>query len=342
MADLSTDRSTRLENLSLRNCGLDFTKGALVLLMILYHWSNFIWGPISRFNDILRFLTPSFIFLTGWIVSAYYPAKYGAANRRLHIRLVIRGLKLLGLFTLLNLFLLIAAQMSRAAAETVREFCIGEWFEIYVTGNSPRVAFRILVPISYLLLIAGVFRLAGANRLVLGVLAAAVFAAAQSLETLGHISQCATLLGFGLAGLCLGSFGQTSANKFAVNLWILVFCYSVYLAAMWTYGVTLFIQLVGTPLSLLLVYSVGRAVNSQIRLNAAVALIGQYSLMAYIGHIGILKLWLLPKLGWRDSNTMLILSLPLTFVLTAALVWVTDITRRRSTAADSLYKLTFA
>src|ERR1700690_1230692 len=83
-----------------RNSALDFTKGALVLIMVLYHWLNYFWGPHD--NRYLRFLTPSFIFISGFIISNVYFAKYGVADPQLPKRLIQRGLKILGVFALLN------------------------------------------------------------------------------------------------------------------------------------------------------------------------------------------------------------------------------------------------
>lgn len=81
-----------------RNEALDFTKGALVLCMVLYHWLNYfhgLQGPVYRY---LRFLPPSFIFITGFLVSNAYLRKYDIRDPRLPKRLVIRGLKILGVF----------------------------------------------------------------------------------------------------------------------------------------------------------------------------------------------------------------------------------------------------
>lgn len=44
---------------------LDFTKGALVLTMVLYHWLNYFVGVTGYYYRYLHFLTPSFIFITG-------------------------------------------------------------------------------------------------------------------------------------------------------------------------------------------------------------------------------------------------------------------------------------
>src|SRR6267154_2261480 len=77
-----------------RNPALDFTKGALVLIMVLYHWINYFYGPHD--NRYLRFLTPSFICITGFLISNIYLSKYDISDPRLPKRLFQRGAKILG------------------------------------------------------------------------------------------------------------------------------------------------------------------------------------------------------------------------------------------------------
>src|SRR5579872_386052 len=48
---------------------LDFTKGALVLIMVLYHWMNYFIVLDWTYYRYLHFLTPSFIFITGFMIS---------------------------------------------------------------------------------------------------------------------------------------------------------------------------------------------------------------------------------------------------------------------------------
>ena len=92
----------RQENSPARNPALDFTKGTLVLLMVLYHWINYFVSTQGPFYTYLRFITPSFIFIAGFLIGNVYPAKYGWGNPAAVQRLVIRGLKLLAMFTILN------------------------------------------------------------------------------------------------------------------------------------------------------------------------------------------------------------------------------------------------
>src|SRR5882672_7395211 len=85
-----------------RIAALDFTKGAHVLIMVLYHWINYFIGPQWPYYFYLRFLTPSFIFITGFMISSVYLSKYDPADPRLSKRLFTRGLKLMAIFLALN------------------------------------------------------------------------------------------------------------------------------------------------------------------------------------------------------------------------------------------------
>src|ERR1700683_2255102 len=59
-----------------RISALDFTKGALVLIMVLYHWIDYFIGSGLDLFRYLRFLTPSFICISGFFISAVSLAKY--------------------------------------------------------------------------------------------------------------------------------------------------------------------------------------------------------------------------------------------------------------------------
>src|SRR5882762_4894676 len=82
---------------------IDFTKGALVLVMVLYHWLNYFIATEGDFYRYLRFVTPSFIFITGFLISNVYLSKYEISDWQLPKRLIQRGLKLLGVFIFLNM-----------------------------------------------------------------------------------------------------------------------------------------------------------------------------------------------------------------------------------------------
>ena len=55
---------------------LDFTKGVLVLVMVLYHWLNYFIGSNGFFYRYLLFLPPSFICISGFLISRVYVSRF--------------------------------------------------------------------------------------------------------------------------------------------------------------------------------------------------------------------------------------------------------------------------
>ena len=145
---------------ALRDTAIDFTKGALVMFMVLYHWLNYFLGPHGQYYDYLRFLTPSFIFITGFMVSQIQLHRYDNSGRSLPKRLFVRGFKLLIVFVVLNA--LGYAALSRVPVsyslwgKSLRSL---SWAAFVVgTSRTPdgqkSVMFSILVPIAYLLIVS--------------------------------------------------------------------------------------------------------------------------------------------------------------------------------------------
>src|SRR6267378_291083 len=146
-----------------RLSALDFTKGALVLIMVFYHWINYFIGPQWPYYFYLRFLTPSFIFITGFMISHVYFAKYDAADPRLPKRLFARGLKLMAIFIVLNVARIFIVPVLHTGVLVGNPLDLRNIFSVFVSGNLPvagkLVAFYILVPISYLLMFSGALML---------------------------------------------------------------------------------------------------------------------------------------------------------------------------------------
>src|SRR4051794_18609125 len=59
---------------------LDFTKGILVLIMVLYHWLNYFVTGHDWIYKYLRFLPISFVFISGFLISQVYLSKYKRAD----------------------------------------------------------------------------------------------------------------------------------------------------------------------------------------------------------------------------------------------------------------------
>jgi len=326
-----------------RIAALDFTKGALVLIMVLYHWINyFCYGQDQRY---LRFLTPSFIFISGFIISNIYISKYGVSDISLPKRLIQRGLKILAVFVLLNVirtFLAPGRSLEQA-------WSLESLVDVYVTGTgigggqAKAVAFSILVPISYLLLVSAllvvvcrIYRYTFHVACLLFLLGVVV----SSYE--GSDLPNLQLLAIGLLGILAGYLPTEKVNRVVRHPYFLAAAYLAYVAAITVWNVIYPLQIVGVYLSLMILYLLGLQFGESGKIGAIVVLLGKYSLIGYISQIAILQA-LRVGLQRVDSEAVVLgVSLVLAFGLTIISVEVLDRARAQSTAMDKLYRAVFA
>src|SRR5262249_37814346 len=86
-----------------RDLILDFVKGILVIVMVIYHVMNIFSKASPEAFGYIRFVSGSFIFISGYIISTFYEQKFQTDRVGTSKRLVVRGLKLLFIFTVLNI-----------------------------------------------------------------------------------------------------------------------------------------------------------------------------------------------------------------------------------------------
>jgi hypothetical protein len=324
-----------------RISALDFTKGMLVLIMVLYHWINYFYPHDNRY---LRFLTPSFIFITGFLVSNIYLSKYGASDPRLPWRLVQRGLKLLAVFFLLNL-----TRSFLMGVSLLQQVSKGDLLDIYLVGNgvgggqAKAIAFSILVPISYLLILSAPLIIASRfYRYAFHVACLCCLLGVAVLRYEGIESPNLELIAIGLMGVITGYLPIEKINSLVRHSFLLAVAYALYLGAVSVWNVLYPIQIFGVFLSLMIIYRLGQHSGEPSRARACVVLLGKYSLVGYIAQIAILQAL---RIGFRHVSSeamVLAVSFILAFALTIISVEVLDRARVRSAAIDGLYKAVFA
>lgn len=326
-----------------RNPALDFTKGALMLLMVLYHWINYFVSPVGPIYTHLRFITPSFIFITGFVITNIYPARYEFDYLNVSRRLFRRGIKLLAIFTALNVLAnLVFATNYRGAMPGVDGF-FGRATDIYVSGNA-KSSFSVLLPISYLLLMAGgVFRVGRGSKHVLYAVCGLVLLCVAMLNL--HLTPSANLemLAFGLVGIICGAYPIERINSVVDHPLAIGVLYLGYTIVIAIWGVPYALQVLGVCLNVGLIYlvgvkqSIGRAVYAQ------VVIFGKYSLFGYIAQIGALhflhqilvRLYLPAVLLWAVSFMG-------AFIITVATVNAIDIARKKFSVVNSVYGAVFS
>ena len=121
--------------------------------MVLYHGMNYL-GNLHTPHQYLKFLPPSFIFITGFIIFHIYINRYGAGTTLLRNRLLLRTGKICILFTVLNLCARIVIDNNSSAVFELVVKYLGEWKSLYLQGGSRRAIFEILLPISCVLLLS--------------------------------------------------------------------------------------------------------------------------------------------------------------------------------------------
>jgi peptidoglycan/LPS O-acetylase OafA/YrhL len=327
----------------------DFTKGALVLFMVLYHWLNYFVGPQGEYYNYLHFLTPSFIFISGFLISHVHFGKYGTGSARLSGRLSIRGLKILAVFVSMNLLIAIFLPDSGVRQAFANGSLGSDLYRVFVSGDvlmdgiGKAASFTILVPIGYLLISsAGLLLLCRFSRYTFLFACGLLLLCVVFRETRGLQGWNLELLMIGMLGVVLGYATSAQVEAFVSHRLALCGAYGVYLVAVTIWGVPLSLRITSVILTTALIYVVGDKKGQPGLLRSHIALLGRYSLFGYLSQILILQI-LRRLFGSGDLGIgALLLSLLLGFALSMASVEILDCMRARVSGVDRLYKAVFA
>jgi peptidoglycan/LPS O-acetylase OafA/YrhL len=266
---------------------LDFTKGALVLIMVLYHWLNYFVRADGSIYKYLRFLTPSFIFITGFLISQVYLVNYQTSGRRVQWRLLARGFKLLGIVLCLNIAL--NAVRLKGFESRLGDWSPGDMAVAYLTGIAP-VAFSVLVPIAYLLILSAALLIVSRRYRNIYHVASIVFVAcALVFELKGIKSGYLQIFSMGMLGISVGYIPIDRINRLVKRSPAMFVTYLAYLSAITVWDDAYPLQVAGVSLSLAVIYWMGLEGAETNRIRKVVILLGHYSLFAYIAQIVILQ-----------------------------------------------------
>jgi peptidoglycan/LPS O-acetylase OafA/YrhL len=313
---------------------LDFTKGTLVLIMVLYHWLNYFVGVQGFYYRYLRFLTPSFIFITGFLISQVYLSKYGITDPRLPRRLWVRGAKLVGLFVALNVIVAVAAPSSSTP--------LTDW-AIYAGLNSAtgHVAFLVLLPIAYLLIAAAAITTAlRVFSQAFQVAALGTIGAVLVLQSVGRTNAFLELISIGLLGIVIGALPINEIEAVLHRYAPIALAYAAYLCAITIWNEVYILQIVGVCLTLAMIYMIGTAAH--IKAANAVVLLGRYSLLGYIAQILILQVIHRLTLHNTGGRLATICYLGLAAALTYVIVAAVNYYKMRAPLVQRFYSAVFA
>lgn len=324
-----------------RDAALDFTKGVLVLLMVLYHWLNYFVSVEGFGYRYIRFITPSFVFLAGFLVTYLLASRESQKPSSLSARLLLRGAKLLVLFTVLNLGVAwLAPARPSGRATGIVEF-IGSIPECYLTGRN--TSFFVLVPISYTLMIAALLQeMRFRFRLPESLPTLILFGLVSGVIISGWRTATLELIGSGLLGLILGSALAQRLPQLRSNWLWLTLAYMLHAVALTVWGVPYPLQLISVCLNLGLLYCVADQLPAESPGARLTSLLGQYTLLGYIGQIAILQLLSIVFRFFDMGSAKAPVALAAVLFLVIAGTAAVDSFRRRSPQVDSIYRFVFA
>ena len=321
---------------------LDFVKGTLVLFMVLYHWLNYFIGLDWDGYRYLRFLTPSFIFITGFLVSHAYLQKFAADDPQLRRRLVVRGLKLLALFVILN----VGAEQLFGSPRGVdaaggAAALVNRAKAIFLDGRG-RAAFDILVSIAYFLVAAPFVVLAAhRTRVSLWAIALATVVTVAMYGAYGHTNPHLEMVAIAMVGLAAGATDVRRLDSLA-NGWLLLALYAVYVVAIALWDALFPLQVFGVTLTVMLIYRTSVLLGTSGVIQSAVVRMGRYSLLSYIVQIAVLQILRRLLRNVPLEGAALAVPLVATLAMTVLAVELTGRLRQKSGAADRLYRAVFA
>lgn len=317
---------------------LDWTKGALVVCMVAYHAINY-----SAFRPMafkaLGFLPPSFILIAGFLVGQVYATKYSLDTWKPYARLLVRGLKLLVLFLVLNVTHCII--IKRDVVDGLWEFA-DRAGTIFVSGNNREGIFEVLLPIAYFLILApGLLWVRSRTKSAITLFAVAIFLLCVVLERGGMTYKNLSLLSAGVIGMACGLVPIESIDRLAAKLLPVVGLYALYRLSSYFLGEIYPIQIFGAATSSLLLYGLALHLDCDSGTGRWVVLLGKYSLAGYLIQIPLIQILVLfhGKPGhWIGVFAVAMITTALLLLIVQGL----NLMRRRNLIVDTVYKAVFA
>jgi peptidoglycan/LPS O-acetylase OafA/YrhL len=319
-----------------RDEALDWVKGALVVLMVIYHSLNY--SPYTSVAFVyIAFLPPSFIFLAGFLLTNSYFARYDLRDWRLHRRLIVRGAKLVLLFTALNVglyFLALGPEALGRFAENVEA--------IYLAADGRVASFQVLTSIGYLLFLAPLLLVVGSlNRWLLPALALALLLFCAVMEGRGAVGYHLRMISTGIIGTAFGLLPLERVTSFARKWFIVVPLYCVYRTGSYFIGEPYAMQLTGVVTGLLVLYCLALHLSAKDYTYRQVVLLGRYSLFGYIVQLALLQV-IVRALGPFETPLAVAILAMVTLAATWAVTLLIHRLRPKARFVDLTYKAAFA
>jgi peptidoglycan/LPS O-acetylase OafA/YrhL len=330
-----------VRSVSNRDSNLDFVKGILVIFMVIYHIMNYFTTAGAEEFEYVRFVSGSFIFLSGYIVSTFYEKKYRSDKAGISQQLFIRGLKLLIIFTTLNVLInLTGIGNPNKPTPNIEQF-LNNVTTIYFSGERRFAAFQILLSISYLLMLSPVLLFfAWFMKSGIGIILAAMFCFL-------FLNMESEIFEMGLVGITGFSIGVVM-NKLEISLffknWIIVLlCLLICIYLFKYFDRNVMTYTMGIMIVLKLFYDLAKTINLKNKISKSIILFGRYTLVCYIVQIIFLHglSWILSRQRWSVGYEIISIFV-ITNIFLLGLCCLLRVLRTQYKFFDETYRLIFS
>jgi len=324
-------------------------KGALVIAMLVIHSSNlFLQAPSLRYliyPVLLGFVSGSWIFISGFLISNHYQALFDDHVARTSRRLVGRGLRILSIFLVVNVVLGKIPLTCEWDAPLVE--C--QPWRLLVLGDNSGMTFEILQGIAYVSLVAPLY-MSMPPLATVGIVVMVIVATGSAF--LGYTAEgLSWMILVGLAGIALGWYipaeqlrrlvSEPARRRVAVACGALAWGAYQLVAYSGGYARTdVAAYILGVGGILLVLYAANGWLNWSGLASRYMNLMAHYALASYVGQMAIL--W---ALHYLTADTPLLHSFPVGFfaglVLLLASLELLDYLRRRYRLVNSAYQWVF-
>lgn len=324
-----------------RVVSVDFTKGTLVALMVVYHSLNYFMDDLLA-TRYLRFVSGSFVFMAGYLTSAVYLGRYGADVRRLSSRLVVRGLKIFLVFALLNVLIHVAVGRNYTGVAFGLPVLADNALQILLAGDKAFASFEILLPIAYLLmagplLLQVLLRWPGIFRAMTVGLILFNWFYGPGLYNLKYLT-------IGILGVLLGRASLTLVDSLRTHSRLVTSMMLLYQVCLLVDYPVYPLYCFGVVACVAFLAMLATCVPCERPLLRSMVTLGRYSLLGYMVQIAVLQVLRRSDILNRTGSAPLRLTLAIliTLALTALGVELMDLVRRKWSVADRAYRAVFA
>ena len=277
-----------------RDYVIDFTKGFLVITMVAYHTLNYFLHGYHTAYAYLGYVTQAFIFYSGFMCGTVYFSKMQIDRKAAYRRLFIRGIKLIFLFSILNVLIHATISKNINGQDMSLQVIIDHIPLIFTIGYQSAVEFPILLPIGYTLLAAVPIMILNKLKYYLLIFLIIAFALLTILDIMPYFNIRCLMTGIGgiLSGLIYNEQKDNLSSSFFIYAGISFLLIFIVLIIPFAFDPRKYFVIYYFYINVIIynLRTLGSYLNPSRILTKQIIKFGQYSLFLYLAQIFILQI----------------------------------------------------